>query len=130
VEIPQTKKISIEDCINYNTNLNTNINFNLDNIKLQSRNNSVSLKHKIDINENENEYNNINHPCKKYISVRHLDNTKLNLYYLFKATYPDIKISKSTFYANIPYYFKKASKKTDLCPICEVNIIFIIYYKF
>ena len=35
-----------------------------------------------------------------------------------KKDNPDIKISKSKFYKVCPKYYKKAHKKTDMCPLC------------
>jgi hypothetical protein len=70
------------------------------------------------------------HIDKKYVSVRYLNNSKLNLYSSWKSTHPQIKLSRSSFYKKIPRWFKKPSKFTDLCPICEVGYIIYIYNYF
>jgi len=86
---------------------------------IQDKNISNSLKRK---NYDEEADQNLNATKKrKYINVRYLDDTTSNLYYLFKKSYPDIKISKSTFFRNISNQYKKPSKLTDLCPICEAG---------
>src|SRR5579871_1096224 len=51
--------------------------------------------------------------------VRYLNNSISNLYKKYKQDNPTKKISRSSFYNNIPKEYKKAKKFTDLCPICE-----------
>lgn len=53
------------------------------------------------------------------IPIRYLNNSKNNLFKLFKKQNPTLKMSRSSFYKNIPKEYKKATKFTDLCPICE-----------
>jgi hypothetical protein len=53
------------------------------------------------------------------IPIRYLNNSKINLFKLYKQQNPTIKMSRSSFYNNIPKEYKKATKFTDLCPICE-----------
>ncbi|KAL1920657.1 uncharacterized protein VTP21DRAFT_1034 [Calcarisporiella thermophila] len=55
---------------------------------------------------------------ERYIQVRYLNDTKLNIFKSFKISQPDFKISKSKFYTLIPKHFKKACKKTDMCEVC------------
>ena len=51
--------------------------------------------------------------------MRYLDDSKLQLFYELKATHPEIRISKSTFYNYVPENYKESSKSTDLCQTCE-----------
>src|SRR5579871_1767504 len=51
--------------------------------------------------------------------VRYLNNFISNLYKKYKQDNPTKKISRSSFYNNIPKEYKKAKKFTDLYPICE-----------
>src|SRR5579871_981857 len=51
--------------------------------------------------------------------VRYLNNTISNLYKKYKQDNLTKKISRSSFYNNIPKEYKKAKKFTDLYPICE-----------
>src|SRR5579871_3677280 len=51
--------------------------------------------------------------------VRYLNNSISNLYKKYKQDNLTKKISRSSFYNNIPKEYKKAKKFTDLCPICE-----------
>jgi hypothetical protein len=50
-----------------------------------------------------------------------LNDSKLSLFHQFKAAHTGEKISKSTFYTIVPEYFKKPSKLTDLCNVCEAG---------
>jgi hypothetical protein len=47
-----------------------------------------------------------------------LEKPKKEIYNQLKADHPDIKLSLSKFYKLCPKIFKKASKLTDMCPIC------------
>src|SRR5579871_3218856 len=60
-----------------------------------------------------------NKKIKICIPVRYLNNSISNLYKKYKQNNLTKKISRSTFYNNIPKEYKKAKKFTDLCPICE-----------
>src|SRR5579871_4690012 len=51
--------------------------------------------------------------------VRYLNNSISNLYKKYKQDNLTKKISRSSFYNNIPKEYKKAKKFTDLYPICE-----------
>src|SRR5579871_4581122 len=51
--------------------------------------------------------------------VRYLNNSISNLYKKYKQDNLTKKISRSSFYNNIPKEYKKAKKFTDLCPIYE-----------
>ena len=53
--------------------------------------------------------------------MRYLDDSRHQLFSKLKAAYPGIKMAKSTFYMNIPEYYKKPSKATDLCHVCEAG---------
>jgi len=53
--------------------------------------------------------------------VRYLEDSKLQLFHGFKAAYPGVKMSKSTFYKRVPKHYKEPSKLTDLCNICEAG---------
>jgi len=53
--------------------------------------------------------------------VRYLEDSKLQLFHRFKAAYPGVKMSKSTFYKRVPKHYKEPSKLTDLCNICEAG---------
>src|SRR5579871_5408062 len=60
-----------------------------------------------------------NKKIKIYTPVRYLNNSISNLYKKYKQNNPTKKISRSSFYNNIPKKYKKTKKFTDLCPICE-----------
>jgi hypothetical protein len=75
-----------------------------------------SLKRKFDDNE---DIQPILSNKKICIPVRYLNNSKINLFKLYKKQNPTVKMSRSNFYKNIPKEYKKAKKFTDLCPICE-----------
>jgi hypothetical protein len=84
---------------------------------LDENSEKISLKRKsYDDNEDIETYISNKKIC---VSVRYLNNSITNLYKLYKKTYPNKKISRSTFFNNIPKEYKKAKKRTDLCPICE-----------
>ena len=53
------------------------------------------------------------------VSVRYLNDSITNIYKSYKKANPNTKIGRSSFYKNIPKEYKKAKKRTDLCPICE-----------
>ncbi|KAL1914114.1 uncharacterized protein VTP21DRAFT_1104 [Calcarisporiella thermophila] len=55
---------------------------------------------------------------ERYIQVRYLNDTKLNIFKRFKISNPDFKIFKSKLYSLIPKFFKKSCKKTDICEVC------------
>jgi hypothetical protein len=68
---------------------------------------------------------------KREIPVRYLLHSKKTCFALFKRAHPEVQLSLSCFYSMIPPQFKKASKATDLCPICEgIQYYNIIYYIF
>jgi hypothetical protein len=53
---------------------------------------------------------------------RFLNERVVNLHSKFNDQHPDMKISYSSFWKNIPKYFLKDGKKrTDLCHICELG---------
>ncbi|PVU98175.1 hypothetical protein BB561_000076 [Smittium simulii] len=52
------------------------------------------------------EGNTMNLEESNYVPVYHLKKTKLDIYNLLKADYPDLKLCKSTFYRYIPKNFK------------------------
>src|SRR5579871_2235228 len=56
---------------------------------------------------------------KIYIPIRYLNNSISNLYKKYKQDNLIKKISRSSFYNNIPKEYKKAKKFTDLYLICE-----------
>src|SRR5579871_4654510 len=60
-----------------------------------------------------------NKKIKIYTPVRYLNNSISNLYKKYKQNNSTKKISRSSFYNNIPKEYKKAKKFTDLYPICE-----------
>ena len=60
-----------------------------------------------------------NKKLKIYIPIRYLNNSISNLYKKYKQDNPTKKISRSSFYNNIPKEYKKAKNFTDLCSICE-----------
>jgi hypothetical protein len=110
------RTILIKNIVNkVNNNNNNNNNMDLD-INFENQTKEINLKRKF--NDNENIQNSISNK-KIYINIRYFNNSLINLYNLYKKTYPHLKISKSTFFHNIPKEFKKAKKRTDLCPICE-----------
>jgi hypothetical protein len=51
--------------------------------------------------------------------VRYLNDSKLQLFHQLKVAHPEIKMSRSTCYKLVPKHFKKPSKLTDLCNVCE-----------
>ena len=53
--------------------------------------------------------------------MRYLNGSTLHLFAKFVAVYPEAKVSRSTFYKLVPEYYKKPSKATDLCNVCEVG---------
>jgi hypothetical protein len=53
------------------------------------------------------------------VAVRYLNDSKLQLSYRFKEAYPGIKMSRSTFCKRVPEHYKKPTKLTDLCHVCE-----------
>ena len=85
----------------------------------EALNRTVYVKWKIE--EVINIRNNMNpiYIKKQCVSIRYLNNSITNLYKLYKETYPNIKIKRSSFFNNIPKEYKRAKKRTDLCPICE-----------
>jgi hypothetical protein len=86
----------------------------------EASNRTVYIKRKIeDIIEDEEEIQTSMSNKKQCISVRYLNNSITNLYKLYKETNPNTKIKRSSFFKNIPKEYKKAKKRTDLCPICE-----------
>ena len=50
--------------------------------------------------------------------VRYLNQSKSILYQKFHSLHPTTKLSLSSFYKKVPYYYKKLSKKTDMCQVC------------
>ncbi len=48
----------------------------------------------------------------------YLEEPKRNIYYQLMAENPGLKLSLNTFYKLIPKTFKKATKATDICPVC------------
>ena len=55
------------------------------------------------------------------VAARYLDDSRLQLFNQFKADHPEAKMSRSTFYNLVPEHYKKASKLTDLCNVCEAG---------
>jgi hypothetical protein len=52
------------------------------------------------------------------LPIYYLEKTKKEIFYQLKADHPNLKLSLSKFYKLCPKNFKKASKLTDMCPIC------------
>ena len=55
-------------------------------------------------------------------SVYYLELPKSKIYQKMKEDHPRIKMSISSFYKLCSKNFKKATKKTDYCPICKSAI--------
>ena len=53
--------------------------------------------------------------------MKYLNASKLQLYHRFKEAHPGVKVSRSAFYRRFPKHYKKPSKSTDLCNICEAG---------
>src|SRR5579871_4244872 len=70
-----------------------------------------------------------NKKIKIYTPVRYLNNSISNLYKKYKQDNLTKKISRSSFYNNIPKEYKKAKKFIDLCPICEGHKKNIQYWR-
>jgi hypothetical protein len=51
--------------------------------------------------------------------IYYYSTNKIQLYKKFQEMNTETKISLSFFYKNFPKNFKKATKKTDLCPVCK-----------
>src|SRR5579871_5816223 len=60
-----------------------------------------------------------NKKIKIYTPVKYLNNSISNLYKKYKQDNSTKKISRNSFYNNIPKEYKKTKKFTDLYPICE-----------
>jgi hypothetical protein len=54
----------------------------------------------------------------KGLPIYYLEKPKKEIYQLLKTEHPNLKLSLSKFYKLCPKNFKKASKMTDMCPIC------------
>jgi hypothetical protein len=52
------------------------------------------------------------------LPIYYLEKPKKEIYQLLKIDHPNLKLSLSKFYKLCPKNFKKASKMTDMCPIC------------
>jgi hypothetical protein len=54
------------------------------------------------------------------VPVQILSDTVTNLSAEFNKQYPELKMSRTSLWKNIPEYFSsKGKKKTDMCHICE-----------
>lgn len=91
------------------------------NKKIKSRKKPVTSKHDLKIKEflNKNSRIGANRTIKNK-QVRYLNDTKTNLFKKYKNSTSD-KISFSTFYKLIPFYYKKAKKEVDKCGKCEIG---------
>jgi hypothetical protein len=85
----------------------------------EASNRTLLVKRKID-EVIDNEDNHCQVANKKIcVPVRYLNNSITNLYTLYKNSNLNSKMGRSSFFKNIPPEYKKAKKRTDLCPICE-----------
>ena len=54
------------------------------------------------------------------VPVLFLDDKITYLHVIFNEEYPDLAMSRTSFWRNIPKYFStKGQKRTDVCHICE-----------
>lgn len=53
--------------------------------------------------------------------VRMLERPKTFLYEQFRRRHPDVQLGRTSFYKYCPRYYRKASKLTDVCKVCEAG---------